>query len=666
MLSRFSFSLSVLLGAVLFSAIFGGGMDVLGRGILFACAALFVILEPIRWPGEKEQQIFYGGALLFALAIIFSLPFSFDRYHTLQDLFLFLISLLICASLISLPKHWSGEKPFFWALLFGTFLFALYGLYIFIGAAPLFRLGSVFYQQNAFAGFLLPSMFFLAGLLFYEFPRKSSWWVLPLAVFFTSIFILTFARGAGLAFFGALGISGILFGWSRRTWIKNIGIVLFVLVLGGVLAFGIFHFKNQPAVSEGGTAISSPVAFFDYETKNENGLVARFVYLEESLRVFLHHPITGVGWGSFGDALMHHREDIRNYTTDPHNLIARGFVELGVVGGSVLVGLLLFIVFILGRVGSQIRQNAKPTSMMSFVLVGSVLSLLFQNMVNADWLFPTDLFLFWVLVGLLMRRGMRSFDSRALPRFLSVSILVILLALVIFAGARVFAEQHSLQSKAFSKENDFSMAFRESEHAVRFDSLNPLYRRDLALLALTRASAQEEGERALYLQIASEHIAQGLLLRPHDPYLLFLQARVSLLSGNVERAEKELLLAIQEDRFTLFPAYRELADLYFSQKRYEPAREFLSSVVAEYPPSVFTSIAWINPYKDETRKDVADLWLRLGLAEIGLHNSEVAGKAFTQGREFSPDNPLLARSEECLARGFSSYERFRSCFSGLQ
>jgi O-antigen ligase len=64
----------------------------------------------------------------------------------------------------------------------------------------------------------------------------------------------------------------------------------------------------------------------------------RWRYWVASWRVFVRHPVRGVGWDNFALHYLHDRlysasEEIR----DPHNFIIRFFVELGMVGGVLML-----------------------------------------------------------------------------------------------------------------------------------------------------------------------------------------------------------------------------------------------------------------------------------------------------------------------------------------
>ncbi|MEO6434757.1 MAG: O-antigen ligase family protein [Tepidisphaeraceae bacterium] len=64
----------------------------------------------------------------------------------------------------------------------------------------------------------------------------------------------------------------------------------------------------------------------------------RWRYWVAASKLFVEHPFTGVGWGNFGPHYLSVRlpaaaEEIR----DPHNFLVRGFAELGIVGGLLML-----------------------------------------------------------------------------------------------------------------------------------------------------------------------------------------------------------------------------------------------------------------------------------------------------------------------------------------
>ncbi len=71
----------------------------------------------------------------------------------------------------------------------------------------------------------------------------------------------------------------------------------------------------------------------------EKSLTFRWYYWSGAARALAQHPALGLGWANFGPGYLqvrgaHATEEVK----DPHNFIVRFFVELGVVGGVMLVG----------------------------------------------------------------------------------------------------------------------------------------------------------------------------------------------------------------------------------------------------------------------------------------------------------------------------------------
>ena len=85
-----------------------------------------------------------------------------------------------------------------------------------------------------------------------------------------------------------------------------------------------------------------------------NSLHFRWRYWVAAERVFETRPLTGVGWGNFGNVYTAHRlpeasEEVR----DPHNLLVRAFAELGIIGGVLLVAWL-------ARAGWELTRPTVP------------------------------------------------------------------------------------------------------------------------------------------------------------------------------------------------------------------------------------------------------------------------------------------------------------------
>jgi O-antigen ligase len=100
---------------------------------------------------------------------------------------------------------------------------------------------------------------------------------------------------------------------SRTAYV--VGLVAFLLGVAALVGHGLYH----------GTLFHDSLNF-------------RWRYWSASGYLFGEHPVVGVGWNNFGANYLAHRlpvaaEEIK----DPHNFLVRGFTELGLIGGALLV-----------------------------------------------------------------------------------------------------------------------------------------------------------------------------------------------------------------------------------------------------------------------------------------------------------------------------------------
>ncbi|MCS7032730.1 MAG: O-antigen ligase family protein, partial [Phycisphaerae bacterium] len=112
-----------------------------------------------------------------------------------------------------------------------------------------------------------------------------------------------------------------------------------------------------------------------------DSLTFRWKYWVGSARVFVEHWLAGVGYGNFGLFYLTHRlPEAAEEIKDPHNLLVRAFVELGIVGGALMVGWLI-------RLGWETTSPivpAAPTKRAGAAGIGLILGIaLLAMIVNA-------------------------------------------------------------------------------------------------------------------------------------------------------------------------------------------------------------------------------------------------------------------------------------------
>ncbi len=183
-------------------------------------------------------------------------------------------------------------------------------------------------SPNSFAGLVVLLMTIGLGVVIQRIKdRDDPGWAVALAIFFPlAILLLVYTRSKAALVMPVLvvGLFAILWKWrgpmarqSKRWFWIGCGIV--ALCIAAVVGHGLVH-HGLPTDS----------------------MNFRWRYWTAAWKMFLRHPLRGFGWENFGphyvrDRLPAASEEIR----DPHDFLVRFFVELGAVGGILLVAWLL-------------------------------------------------------------------------------------------------------------------------------------------------------------------------------------------------------------------------------------------------------------------------------------------------------------------------------------
>jgi hypothetical protein len=186
---------------------------------------------------------------------------------------------------------------------------------------------------------------------------------------------------------GALIIFPQLARWRKQVYVICIATILVDTAL--LIGHGLYH----------GSLLHSSLTF-------------RWRYWVGAARIFMKHPIVGVGWGSFGAHYLAVRLPIAaEEIKDPHNFIVRAFVELGIVGGALMLAWLARVWWELTPPTSPLEKPQKfgPRTIFSIsalaILINIFASIDFSlTSTGSQWftlleLLKRLLFLFLLLLG---------------------------------------------------------------------------------------------------------------------------------------------------------------------------------------------------------------------------------------------------------------------------
>ena len=145
--------------------------------------------------------------------------------------------------------------------------------------------------------------------------------LLPLIPAFIALWFTQTRTAAGTLFIAGLAMV-LLSPRGLREWLGAHSRLAYSIVLLAV-AFGI-----AAVVGHGLYRHSLPSASLNF----------RWRYWVAGFAIFLQHPLTGIGWGNFGNYYVSTRlAAAAEETRDPHNFLVRAFVELGLIGGALTI-----------------------------------------------------------------------------------------------------------------------------------------------------------------------------------------------------------------------------------------------------------------------------------------------------------------------------------------
>jgi O-antigen ligase len=201
-------------------------------------------------------------------------------------------------------------------------------------------------SPNAFAAVIVMLTVVSLGVAFQRFAHRDerAWAALIFAAAGLAVVMIYWTHSKttmatfvlALMAFAILGLPRVraaLATQSRKAY--WIGLIVCVLGVVAVAGHGMYHGGLFPG-------------------RFNNSLHFRWRYWVAAERVFETKPLFGVGWSNFGNFYTAHRlpeasEEVR----DPHNLLVRAFVEVGIVGGVLLIAWL-------ARAGWELTRSVVP------------------------------------------------------------------------------------------------------------------------------------------------------------------------------------------------------------------------------------------------------------------------------------------------------------------
>jgi len=513
--------------AVAMAPWFSGGQEpvaMLASGFALLLAALLLWRQPearvLRWgPLAASFVVLLGWAML-------SFVWTASRYSTV---------LWVCEWAMAGVAFWvanivAGEsKGRNWVLaayLWSAAGFCVVALVMFFGSTYE-RLTGTFYWANPAAAYLIPAVVLGVDRLRNVRGRSGGLALWALAeVLYLTCFFLTASRAALLVLALVLGVYTLLVSVNKRFWITFV----FILTVSVGVSFGLSELSIK--LAHHGTNVL-PGSRFAAAAKGESSSTSdRLYFLGSALKMWWHHPVLGVGAGTYGDVHPQYQQRVISASSDAHNLFVQVLAELGVVGALALVVLMLFVL------AGQLRGLVADPSVLPVVL-GAV-GLIMHFALDIDASYPVLLVLAAVLLGVvyLPRTSVRGSLSWRLP-LATVVLLVPLVGLYV-------SDMAAIRGGAAQDQEDYQTAadWYASAHSGWLYNPDVVTAEGINLYALAESGgegAKESADQALELAREAER------LDPHDAQHHQLEGRVLALQGNWRGAAAAFRAALKLD-----------------------------------------------------------------------------------------------------------------------
>lgn len=357
---------------------------------------------------------FYHKKLLFSVllfAIYASLSFLWASNKPIAFYFLTPLLLGSCSFLI-LQKKILKFKKFTFVFISSVFLQGLLGIYQFLnqiihsnkwlgisehlawqGGASVIETSSERFLRayggmphpNILGGFLVIAILLGVGAYLKAASDEKFWKYFLLVSSVINFFTLlaTFSRSALLALFFGLFLLFIYYLYNKRLFqIKNI---LFLITTFSLISFLFFYSFSNLLASR-----------LDASSRLEKKSIdERLVYIREAQKIIAHQPLLGTGIGNYTETVLKNKNaPTEIWRIQPvHNIYLLIFAELGIVGFSLFLFIVLFVICDL--LNSFVKEN---TNRVIFATI--TLSLLILSFFD-HWLWTTHsgIIIFWLLLS---------------------------------------------------------------------------------------------------------------------------------------------------------------------------------------------------------------------------------------------------------------------------
>lgn len=315
------------------------------------------------WKTIRHERLLIWGILLLVLGVSIAVLFSWNiRLSAGIWKAWFIDPLLFFMVFVSAIKK-NDIKNVFKAMIYsGTVVSIISLVYLFLGKFNYQgRLQGIFDSPNYLAMYLAPIFIILIANIC---SRKVLYLVSCLLFLATLFFTKSFGALLGILVAGGFWLVVYLYSQNKRRILLGVIFVVFALIM----VFGLLKIKSIEGLRS-----------FD----------ARFVIWGQAISVFVQHPLTGIGPGTFEDYFPPYP---KWGVPQPHNIFLAFLIQTGLIG---FIGFVLILAWFF-RIGSKNLVIGH----WGLVILCIMLYILAHGLVDTTY-WKNDLaIVFWIIIGL--------------------------------------------------------------------------------------------------------------------------------------------------------------------------------------------------------------------------------------------------------------------------
>ena len=598
---------ALVLAAVFALAIGDGGRHV--TTMVFAQSAVLAVLAiAVAWGAAREVRP--GAALAIMIGVVaLTAVRSVSPDSSVRELMLWVTYAAI--AMLTATGLKDSREWFVDGIVLTAGWLCLVALFWFWGSGDIAaRWSSTFYWPNPFAAFLLLVVPLELVRALRAPSRRHAVTHGAATTLLAVALVFTYSRAAWAAGLLALVATAIVLRPARwRTPLLRAGVIALAVLL-------CIWLLGRAADSGTTNAVASRAATL--ADAHDASVHGHFLFWIAALEIFHDHPIVGTGPNTFGAIYASYQRELNYYARDAHSLYLQTASDMGIVGLSALIVLLVWA----GRAWLRMLRRARDDG--EYTLVAGVglglLAFLIHNAVDMDWSFPANPVTAFALAGVLGRVGIdqqRSDTTQPVgprQRVVTVTVLLVVLVAVLCWG---LGNREFQRGQQFLKARDWDAAAAAYSSAERWSPLDGHYLIAEGI-ARVRMTPPDRARAAVAMR-------RAIALEPMNPPHRLALARVLATApeaGPNELAEAERLLrrALELDPLNRPQLYQALIAVYGRWGRQAAAESLYVATVDRYlGPARGPGVLPLPPDVVELLAEAADFKARAGDGAAARH-----------------------------------------------